>query len=52
MPAGFFLSTAGKDVNEPNGLKVLITAGGVVLGAGLLTLGGSLVAQGLRNGEG
>lgn len=52
MPAGFFLSTTGKDVTEPNGLKVLITAGGAVLGVGLLTLGGSLLAQGIRGTEG
>lgn len=51
MPAGFFLSTlstTGDGVTEPNDLKVLITIGGVLLGSGLLTLGGSLVGQAAR----
>ena len=51
MPAGFFLSTTGKGVTEPNGFTVLITAGGAVLGAGLLTLGGTLLGQGIRGTE-
>lgn len=48
MPAGFFLSSASSGATEPNGLDALITAGGLMLGGGLLTLGGSLVAAALR----
>lgn len=48
MPAGFFLSSMEPGATEPNGLKVLITVGALALGAGLATLGGSLLAQGIR----
>lgn len=42
MPAGFFLSSIGRDVTRPNGLVVL-----VYLGAGSLALGLSTLALGL-----
>ena len=38
MPAGFFLSCAGRNVERPNRLIVLVYAGAVVLAAGLATL--------------
>lgn len=43
MPAGFFLSVAGKDVTEPNRLVALVWAGAVVLAAGATTLGVGLL---------
>jgi hypothetical protein len=39
MPAGFFLSAAGRDRTEPNQLIVLVYAGVVALGLGVLSLG-------------
>jgi hypothetical protein len=39
MPAGFFLSVAGRDVTRPNGLIVLLWAGAAVLAVGVVTLG-------------
>jgi len=39
MPAGFFLSVAGRDVQRPNRLIVLVWIGATSLGAGVLTLG-------------
>jgi hypothetical protein len=45
LPGGFFLSVARPGATEPNRLALMIPAGGVVLAAGLLTLGiGLLVA--------
>lgn len=43
MPAGFFLSSAGRDRTEPNRLVLLIYAGALSLGAGALTLGLALL---------
>jgi hypothetical protein len=43
MPAGFFLSSAGRDRTEPNRLVLLIYAGAISLGAGALTLGLALL---------
>ncbi|HEU4487973.1 MAG TPA: hypothetical protein VFS38_01655 [Actinomycetota bacterium] len=39
MPAGFFLSAAGKELTQPNRLVVLLYAGAVSLGAGVVSLG-------------
>ena len=39
MPAGFFLSSAAQGATAPNRLVVLVPAGAVVLGAGVVTLG-------------
>lgn len=39
MPAGFFLSSMGRGRERPNALVALVYAGGVVLAAGLTTLG-------------
>jgi hypothetical protein len=39
MPAGFFLSVAGRDVQRPNRLIVLVWLGATSLAAGVLTLG-------------
>jgi hypothetical protein len=39
MPAGFFLSAAGRDRTEPNQLIVLVYAGVVALGLGVISLG-------------
>jgi len=45
LPAGFFLSAAGRGREAPNRAVVLLPAGGVVLAAGVVTLGvGLLVA--------
>lgn len=44
MPAGFFLSVVGRDVERPNRLVALIWVGAVVLAAGVLTLGIGLLA--------
>lgn len=48
MPAGFFLSSAGEGATEPNALYPLIYVGAGALAAGLVTLGGSLLSQGIR----
>lgn len=46
MPAGFFLSVLGRDVQRPNRLIVLLWAGAAILVAGVLTLGvGLLLAR-------
>jgi hypothetical protein len=39
MPAGFFLSAAGRDRTQPNQLIVLLYAGMVALGLGVISLG-------------
>ena len=39
MPAGFFFSSMGAGRNRPNGLIALVYAGGLLLAAGLTTLG-------------
>jgi hypothetical protein len=39
MPAGFFLSAAGRGVTEPNRLIVLVYAGAGALALGVLSLG-------------
>ncbi|WP_025273363.1 hypothetical protein [Haloglycomyces albus] len=39
IPAGFFLSSLGKNVTRPNGLIVLLWIGTVFLAVGTLTLG-------------
>lgn len=39
VPAGFFFSSAGRDVNQPNGLSVLVYAGMASLGLGVVCLG-------------
>ena len=44
MPAGFFLSSAGRGSTRPNALIVLIYAGAISLGAGALALGVGLLA--------
>jgi hypothetical protein len=45
MPAGFFAASAGNGLTRPNRFIVLVYAGGLVLAAGLTTLGiGLLVA--------
>jgi Ni,Fe-hydrogenase I cytochrome b subunit len=46
MPAGFFLSVIGHDPKEPNRLRHLITAGGIVLTIGLISAGVGLIAAG------
>jgi hypothetical protein len=43
MPAGFFLSVLGRDVQRPNRLIVLLWAGAATLVAGVLTLGVGLL---------
>lgn len=43
IPAGFFLSVVGRDVERPNALIALLWAGVVVLVAGVLTLGVGLL---------
>ena len=43
MSAGFFLSSAGRDVHEPNGFIALLWAGAALLGAGVVTLGVGLL---------
>lgn len=48
MPAGFFLSSNGENREEPNELFVLVQAGAVTLAAGLVTLGGALVASAVK----
>lgn len=44
MPAGFFLSAAGRGVTRPNGLILLLYAGAVSLAAGAVSLGIGLLA--------
>lgn len=39
VSAGFFLSSAGKDVHEPNRLIALVWAGAALLAAATITLG-------------
>jgi len=46
MSAGFFLSSAGKDVHEPNRLVALLGVGAAVLAAGVVTLGVGLLTAG------
>ncbi|WP_026930639.1 hypothetical protein [Glycomyces tenuis] len=43
MSAGFFLSSAGRDRTEPNGLIALLWIGAAFLAAGALTLGVGLL---------
>ncbi len=43
IPAGFFLSSAGRDRTEPNRWIWLVYGGGVVLAIGVLALGVSLL---------
>jgi hypothetical protein len=43
MPTGFFLSSAGRGVERPNRLIVLLYAGMVTLGLGVASLGISLL---------
>lgn len=45
IPAGFFLSSAGKNVEKPNGLFVLVYLGALSLAVGLLSLGIGLLAS-------
>lgn len=47
MPAGFFLSVAGRDPEKPNRLRYLIVAGGIVLTIGLASTGVGLISAGL-----
>jgi hypothetical protein len=44
FPAGFFLSSAGRDRTEPNGLIVLLYAGVASLTVGVVALGLGLVS--------
>jgi hypothetical protein len=44
MPAGFFLSSIGRDATKPNRLIVLLYAGAVSLAAGVVALGVGLLA--------
>lgn len=46
MSAGFFFSSMGKDVHQPNGFIALLWAGVVVLAAGVVTLGVGLITTG------
>ncbi|WP_199044141.1 hypothetical protein [Glycomyces salinus] len=46
MSAGFFLSSAGRDVHKPNGLIALLWIGAAGLAAGTLTLGVGLLTAG------
>jgi hypothetical protein len=43
LPAGFFLSSLGRGVTEPNGLVVLIWLGAASLAVGVTTLGVALL---------
>lgn len=43
MPAGFFLSVAGRDVESPNRLLALVWAGALALAVGVATLGVGLL---------
>ena len=44
MPAGFFFSSAGRDVTQPNRLILLIYAGALLLAVGVVSLGIGLLA--------
>jgi hypothetical protein len=44
MPAGFFASSAGKDVNQPNRAIIVLWVGAACLAIGALTLGIGLLA--------
>lgn len=44
MPAGFFVSSAGRNVQGPNRFVVLIYLGALCLAAGVVTLGVGLVS--------
>jgi hypothetical protein len=44
MPAGFFASSGGKNVNQPNQAIWLLWAGAIVLAIGVVTLGIGLLA--------
>jgi hypothetical protein len=45
LPAGFFLSVAGRGVTKPNGLFALVYAGALSFAVGVVTLGiGLLIA--------
>jgi hypothetical protein len=46
MPAGFFVSVIGEDPDRPNRAIVLLWAGAVVLGIGLLGAGVGLIIRG------
>ena len=43
MSAGFFLSAVGRNVTRPNGFIVVLYAGAVSLGIGVVSLGWSLL---------
>lgn len=43
IPAGFFLSSAGRNVTQPNRLIVLLYAGAVALALGVISLGVGLL---------
>jgi hypothetical protein len=43
MPAGFFLSVTGRDVQRPNRLIALVWVGAAALAAGVVTLGVGLL---------
>jgi Ni,Fe-hydrogenase I cytochrome b subunit len=45
MPAGFFLSSAGRGVNKPNGLIALLYAGMAALALGVVALGIGLLVS-------
>ncbi|RCG30295.1 hypothetical protein DQ384_16270 [Sphaerisporangium album] len=45
MPAGFFLSSLGRDVTKPNRLMILLWIGALCLAAGVLTLGIGLLTS-------
>ena len=51
MPAGFFLSSTGKDRTEPNRLLPLIYIGAGTLAAGLGSIGIGLLATGRDGGR-
>jgi hypothetical protein len=44
MPAGYFLSAAGRDITSPNRLILLVYAGVIALGLGVISLGIGLLA--------
>ncbi len=47
MPAGFFLSVTGRNPTQPNRMRYLIGAGGVVLTIGLVAAGIALITAGI-----
>jgi hypothetical protein len=49
IPAGFFLSVLGRDVQKPGRAILLLWTGVVVLALALVTVGGSLIAVGATN---